>query len=81
MYLAEIYRQYVEADSVYKKELILLPAPKFYVFYNGEAEMPDAWTAHLSDAFNGYKGDLELTVHVLNYTVPKDVDTQKEGMG
>ena len=66
MYLAEIYRQYVEADSVYKKELILLPAPKFYVFYNGEAEMPDAWTAHLSDAFNGYKGDLELTVHVLN---------------
>ena len=35
MYLAEIYRQYVDEDAVYKKESIALPAPKFYVFYNG----------------------------------------------
>lgn len=66
MYLAEIYRRYVETDSVYKKELILLPAPKFYVFYNGEMEMPDTWPLYLSDAFNGRKGDLELAVEVIN---------------
>ena len=34
MYLAEIYRRYVDADAVYRKRLIPLPAPKFYVFYN-----------------------------------------------
>lgn len=66
MYLAEIYRRYVDADSVYRKELILLPAPKFYVFYNGEDEMPDSWELHLSEAFSGRQGDLELVVEVLN---------------
>ena len=41
MYLAEIYRRYVDADAVYRKRLIPLPAPKFYVFYNGIEKMPD----------------------------------------
>lgn len=66
IYLAEVYRCYVDANSVYKKELIPLPAPKFYVFYNGEAEMPDAWTLRLSDAFDQRKGDMELAVEVIN---------------
>lgn len=66
MYLAEIYRQYVEADSVYKKELIMLPAPKFYVFYNGETELPATSILRLSDAFGGRKGDMELVVQVIN---------------
>lgn len=66
MYLAEIYRQYVDMDSVYKKELIVLPAPKFYVFYNGDVEMPDRWTLQLSDAFGERKGDIELAVEAVN---------------
>ena len=66
MYLAEIYRRYVDQDAIYKKNLIPLPAPKFYVFYNGEVEMPDRWELRLSDAFDGRKGDLDLTVEVLN---------------
>ena len=66
MYLAEIYRRYVDQDAIYKKNLILLPAPKFYVFYNGEAEMPDRWELRLSDAFEGRKGDMDLIVEVLN---------------
>ena len=66
MYLAEIYRRYVDADAVYRKRLIPLPAPKFYVFYNGEVEMPDLWTLHLSDAFDDYRGDIDLAVKVLN---------------
>ena len=66
MYLSEIYRRYVDHDAVYKKELLPLPAPKFYVFYNGEEDMPDDWALHLSDAFAGRKGDLELAVKVFN---------------
>ena len=66
MYLAEIYRQYVDEDAVYKKESIALPAPRFYVFYNGSTEMPDCWEHHLSDAFGGRKGDMDLNVTVLN---------------
>ena len=66
MYLAEIYRRYVDQDAIYKKNLIPLPAPKFYVFYNGEMEMPDRWELRLSDAFDGRKGDMDLIVEVLN---------------
>ena len=36
MYIAELYRRYVDADAIYRQTRILLPAPKFYVFYNGE---------------------------------------------
>lgn len=66
MYLAEIYRRYTNKDVIYKKELLALPAPKFYVFYNGESEMPDTWTLHLADAFKGRENDLELVVRVFN---------------
>ena len=66
MYLAEIYRRYIDQDAIYKRNLIPLPAPKFYVFYNGEAEMPDRWELRLSDAFEGRKDDMDLTVEVLN---------------
>ena len=66
MYLAEVYRRYVDADAVYRKRLIPLPAPKFYVFYNGIEKMPDTWSLHLSDAFKGRKADLELTVEIIN---------------
>lgn len=66
MYLAEAYRRYVDADAVYRKRLIPLPAPKFYVFYNGIEKMPDTWSLHLSDAFEGRKADLELAVEIIN---------------
>ena len=66
MYLAEVYRRYVDADAVYRKRLIPLPAPKFYVFYNGIEKMPDMWSLHLSDAFEGRKADLELAVEIIN---------------
>ena len=60
MYIAEIYRRYVDADAIYRQTRILLPAPKFYVFYNGEKEMPAQWPLRLSDAFDGNEGDIEL---------------------
>ena len=66
MYLAEVYRRYVDADAVYRKRLIPLPAPKFYVFYNGIEKMPDTWSLYLSDAFEGRKADLELAVEIIN---------------
>ena len=66
MYLAEVYRRYVDADAVYRKRLIPLPAPKFYVFYNGIEKMPDTWSLHLSDAFDGRAADLELAVEIIN---------------
>ena len=66
MYIAELYRRYVDADAIYRQMRILLPAPKFYVFYNGEKEMPAQWPLRLSDAFDGNEGDIELVAEVIN---------------
>ena len=66
MYIAELYRRYVDADAIYRQTRILLPAPKFYVFYNGEKEMPAQWPLRLSDAFDGNEGDIELVAEVIN---------------
>ena len=37
-----------------------------YVFYNGIEKMPDTWSLHLFDAFEGRKADLELAVEIIN---------------
>ena len=65
-YIAELYRQYVDSKSPYRSKLIHLPAPKFYVFYNGKKSMPKEWQLRLSDAFGTCRGDLELIVGVVN---------------
>ncbi len=65
-YIAELYRQHVTAKSPYQSKRIDLPAPKFYVFYNGRANMPKQWQLRLSDAFGDTKGAMELIVEVIN---------------
>ena len=74
MYLAEIYRRHVDEDSVYRKKRIRLPAPRFYVFYNGMEEVPNTWRLRLSDAFDGRQGSMELVVDVINI----NIDDKKE---
>lgn len=68
-YIAELYRQYVGAKLPYRVKRVPLPAPKFYVFYNGTVTMPPRWRLRLSDAFGGRKGTMELSVEVLNINV------------
>ena len=74
-YIAQLYRQYIDADAIYRERLIALPAPRLHVLYNGEAEMPSRWEMRLSDAFASQKGDMEVVVHVWNIN-----DSSKHGI-
>ena len=65
-YVAELYRQYVDPKAPYRSKRIALPAPTFYVFYNGWVEMPQEWQLRLSDSFGDAAGAMELIVNVLN---------------
>jgi hypothetical protein len=65
-YVAELYRQYVDPKAPYRSKRIVLPAPTFYVFYNGWVEMPQEWHLRLSDSFGDAAGAMELIVNVLN---------------
>lgn len=64
-YLSMLYRTTVSEDLIYRTKIIRLPAPKFFVFYNGRKFCPEESTLKLSDAFS-MAGDIELTVKVFN---------------
>ena len=67
-YVDEIYRLQIQSQQrkIYGRNLIKLPAPEFYVFYDGEDSSFDHETLRLSDAFLAPSYQLELTVNVYN---------------
>lgn len=66
-YVAELLNNLiVDKDKLYHKALIRFPAPRFYVFYDGDAKEPLEREMHLSEAFGGDNSILELVVTALN---------------
>ena len=65
-YMAKLYRKQVPKDAPYRTRRLQLPAPCFYVFYNGLDPAPDEWEMRLSEAFEGECSPLELCVKAYN---------------
>jgi len=55
-----------DKDKLYHKALIRFPAPRFYVFYDGDDLQPVERLLRLSEAFTGSNSALELVVTALN---------------
>ena len=67
-YVDELYTRYTSAShkEIYGCKLIKIPAPEFYVFYDGNDTSFEKQTLKLSNAFETQSDKLELTVHVYN---------------
>ena len=66
-YVAKLMNNLIEdKDKLYHKALIRFPAPRFYVFYDGDAKEPLQREMRLSEAFDGDNCALELVVTSLN---------------
>ncbi len=65
-YLSKLYRNFVDLDLIYRSTLVEIPAPEFYVLYNGTTDTPDFQEMKLSDAFAQPGSALELTVKCYN---------------
>ena len=67
-YVDELYKRYTSTShkKIYGDDLIKIPAPEFYVFYDGNDTSFEKQTLKLSDAFETHSDKLELTVHVYN---------------
>ena len=76
-YLSVLYRSIVPEDLIYKGTEIDLPAPRFFVFYNGRETIPERSTLNLSSAFS-MPADIELTVHVYNVNYDKNFKLLRE---
>ena len=70
-YLSLLYQSTVDKNLIYRTNIIPLPAPRFFVFYNGKDFCPEESTLKLSDAFS-MAGDIELTVKVFNINYDKN---------
>ncbi len=66
LYLAQMYQKDVPSDLIYREARVPLPAPQFYVFYNGEKYEVPVKVQRLSEAFGGEHADMELCVTVYN---------------
>lgn len=67
-----LYRKMLSKESIYSKKLIQLPAPEFYVLYNGKEPWTDNSKLYLSSAFAENQHNLELVVTVRNIRYNKD---------
>lgn len=52
--------------QLYGKKIVKIPAPDYYVFYNGQETAPDRQDLKLSDAFLVPRPGYEWTAHMLN---------------
>ena len=71
-YIAILYRRMAPRNLIYSSHQIILPAPEFYVLYNGEEHMEDQ-VLRLSTAFGeNDRGTMELVVTVKNIRYNKE---------
>ena len=73
-YVTELYSRMVQTDNKYNSKIISLPAPEFYVMYNGKTKVPEESTIKLSDAFckNRYSNILGLDLVVKVFNIKKE---------
>ena len=73
-YVAELFKIYLEPEKrkMYSSSLIQIPAPEFYVFYDGDDTSFERKILKLSDAFKAPSNKLELIVHVYNLATGKN---------
>lgn len=69
LYYSLLCREAIPQDVLYRRKRIQLPAPRFFVLYNGKAPCLEESVLRLTDAFDA-KADIELvvTVHDIRYT-------------
>lgn len=72
IYYGRTMEKLIDPKALYRRKLISLPTPEFFVFYNGDEPFPSEQVLKLSDAYLA-KTDfpmLELTVKVININLP-----------
>lgn len=70
-YIGKLYRRYIDIDMAYRSNVVKIPAPKFYVLYNGSKAEPEHRIMRLSEAFEGESHSLDLLVDSYNINFAK----------
>ena len=70
MYFSILYQTYLSENdlNLISSSRVMIPTPKFYVFYHGGAKQPDRWKMKLSDSFltKDETGDFQWSATIIN---------------
>ena len=72
LYVGRTLEKLLDKKTIYRRRLVKLPTPEFYVFYNGDEPHPSEKILRLSDAYLEKMEHpmLELEVKVININLP-----------
>ena len=67
-YVTSVLQKRIDTQRLYNSKRVIIPAPRFVVFYNGTTDRPEVQTLRLSDSYEKRQEEpeLELTVTVYN---------------
>ena len=81
-YICRLYEKLIPLEKRYRQSRLVLPAPEFYVIYNGTADYPKEKTLKLSDSFElleNNDGDSQISfpleLYVKTYNINKCKNT------
>lgn len=68
MYVSDLYSQMTRENNLYSRKKVMIPSPRFVIFYNGEEDQPDRQILKLSDLYSVKENEpaLELEAVMLN---------------
>ncbi len=81
-YFSILYQKDLKTNNlkILSNQKVMIPRPRFFVFYHGKETEPDSWKVKLSDSFLGVPkdpGDYEWTATVLNLRPDEDSPLNK----
>ena len=68
-YVSQLLRKLVKGRDLYREREVMIPTPKFVVFYNGRKDMPDKLVMKLSEQMAVPVADPELELTVTAYNI------------
>ena len=79
-YVARELRSWSSGRTIYGRQLVKIPTPRFFVFYNGRDMQPERQVLKLSDAFMNPEEDpaLELKVVMLNINLGRNKELMEQ---
>ena len=69
LYVTSILQKRISTENLYGSKQIIIPSPRFVVFYNGVDSQPERQTLKLSDAYEKKQEELELELTVTVYNI------------
>lgn len=77
-YVSDLLQKWLQERrmDIYSSKQILIPTPKFVIFYNGDRAQPERMEMRLSDAFSVDTGEINLEVVVLMINLNRGYNEQ-----